>query len=167
MQLTPCNLLKSSFFVTRLPCGLPGAPSSIIRVLSDPPRSQGSPQVPVKSVTLRKTHSLSAGQPAVRTLWPLAAHGLFPSVFFLLQGPLLRYPDDHHATDADPGGIFSLLRPPPRHGRGSCRVGAFSDRCRSKGSRFTSMATIDPFLFKAKKTCPEPSLRAGIRTCCT
>ena len=74
-----------------------------------------------------------------------------PSRFFLLQDPLLRYPDDHHAMYAGPAGIFSLLRSPPRHGRSSCCAGAFSDRYRPKGSRSTSMATIDPFLFKAKR----------------
>ena len=154
---------------TRLPCSLPCARRPVLNYQS-PLRSPSIPRKPASPCqichTAQNTFPFRRAACSPHTVAPCRPWAV-PFLFFLLQDPLLRYPDDHHATDADPGGIFSLLRPPPRHGRSSCRVGAFSDRCRSKGSRFTSMATIDPFLFKAKKTCPEPGLRAGIRTCCT
>ena len=131
-------------------CHALGAPSSIIRALSDPPISR-KPARPCQICHAAQNTLLFRRAICSPHTVALVIHGLVPSVFSLLQDPLLRYPDDHHAMDAGPTGIFSLLRSPPWHGRSSCRAEAFSDRCRPKGSRSTSMATIDPFLFKAKR----------------
>ena len=139
--------------MTRLPCGLPCARRPVINhqsPLRSPPISR-KPASPCQIChTAQNTFPFRRAACSPHTV-PLVTHGPVPSFFFLLQDPLLRYPDDHHAMYAGPAGIFSILRSPPRHGRSSCCSGTFSDRCRSKGSRSTSMATIDPFLFKAKR----------------
>ena len=154
LQLTPCNWLKNGCFF----CDA----SSVWPAMRSAPRHQSSESSQISPDLKEACKSLSnLSHRAKHVPFPpgslQSAHcapchpWAGPFLFFLLQDPLLRYPDDHHAMYAGPAGIFSILRSPPRHGRSSCCSGTFSDRCRSKGSRSTSMATIDPFLFKAKR----------------